>query len=166
MEEFGKELVALLPRLRRFARSLAGTADRADDLVQTACAKAIAAKATWQPGTRFDAWMFRIVRNAWVDGLRRDRTFANAGDDELEHLQGPGGEDAQLARLTLAAVLATIDQLPPDQREVLLLVAMEDFSYAEVAEMLDAPIGTVMSRLARARKKIASAAGIDRPSKR
>jgi RNA polymerase sigma-70 factor (ECF subfamily) len=164
---FGDELTALLPRLRRFSRSLTGSAEKADDLVQTACAKALAAQNSWTPGTRFDSWMFRITRNAWIDTIRRTRHEAvTAEDGELEQVPGSDGEDAQVARLTLNTVLAAIDQLPPDQREVLVLVTMEEFSYGEAAEMLGVPIGTVMSRLARAREKIATAAGIERKSKR
>lgn len=69
--DFAHELVALLPRLRRFARALAGSADRADDLVQSACERALRARDTFQPGTRLDAWMFRILRNVWIDAARR-----------------------------------------------------------------------------------------------
>lgn len=164
---FGDQLIALLPRLRRFARSLTGSAEKADDLVQTACAKALAAQLSWEPGTRFDAWMFRITRNAWIDTVRRYRyETVTAEEGEVEKVPGRDGEDAQIARLTLNTVMAAIDRLPADQREVLLLVVMEEFSYGEAAEMLGIPIGTVMSRLARAREKIAIAGGIERKAKR
>lgn len=164
---FGDQLIALLPRLRRFARSLTGSADKADELVQTACAKALAAQASWQPGTRFDSWMFRIARNAWIDEVRRNKIQASdAEEDEIERVPGLDGENAQIARLTLSTVMAAIDRLPPDQREVLVLVVMEEMSYAETADVLGVPTGTVMSRLARAREKIAAAAGIERRSRR
>jgi RNA polymerase sigma-70 factor (ECF subfamily) len=166
-QSFSEQLIAMLPRLRRFARSLTGSADKADELVQTACAKALAAKESWAPGTRFDSWMFRIARNAWIDTIRRSRHEAvTAGEGEIEQVAGTDGEDAQVARLTLNTVMAAIDRLPDDQREVLVLVVMEEFSYGEVADMLGIPIGTVMSRLARARVKIAAATGIDRTGKR
>ena len=163
----GPQLIAMLPRLRRFSRSLTGSADKADELVQTACAKALAAQASWQPGTRFDAWMFRITRNAWIDEVRRTRHGTVTADpEEIERVPGGGGEDAEVARLTLATVMGAIDRLPAEQREVLLLVVMEEFTYGEAAEVLGLPIGTVMSRLARAREKIAVAAGIERKAKR
>lgn len=164
---FGDQLIALLPRLRRLARSLTGSADKADELVQTACAKALAAQASWQPGTRFDSWLFRIARNAWIDEVRRNRIqVSDAEEDEIERVAGPGGEDAQVARMTLATVMEAIGRLPPEQREVLVLVVMEEMSYAEAAEVLGVPTGTVMSRLARAREKIAAAAGIERRPRR
>jgi RNA polymerase sigma-70 factor, ECF subfamily len=165
--EFKENLIALLPRLRRFARSLTGSADKADDLVQSASAKAIAAHASWASGTRFDSWMFRITRNAWIDGLRQQRRESIVDKDaDYDHIAGSDGEAATIARLTLKAALAAVDDLPPDQREVLTLVVMEEFSYAEAADVLGIPVGTVMSRLARAREKIAAATGIERKGQR
>lgn len=161
-DSFGQDLVALLPRLRRFAISLCGSAQRADDIVQSACAKALAARQSFQPGTRFDAWMFRIVRNCWIDDLRKskpDRSHVQAEDAGME--LATDGEAAVLSKLTLAKVMQTLDDLPRDQREVLVLVCVEDFSYADAADLLGVPIGTVMSRLARARSKIISKMGIE-----
>jgi RNA polymerase sigma-70 factor, ECF subfamily len=164
---FETQLIELLPRLRRFGRYLTGSAEKADELVQTACAKALAAKASWEPGTRFDSWMFRIARNAWIDEHRRLRHAPlQAEDGVIEQVAGIGGEDDEIARLTLQSVLAAVDLLPPEQREVLLLVVMEEQSYSEAAAVLGIPLGTVMSRLARARMKIAELAGIDRKAKR
>lgn len=166
-QSFGDQLVALLPRLRRFAISLAGSQERGDDLVQTACAKALSAKASYTDGTRFDAWMFRILRNAWIDSIRQQKQEAPATDPaDLEEILGEDGERAAVSRLTLQAVMGTIGELPAEQREVLMLVCVEDFSYGEAAEMLNVPIGTVMSRLARAREKISRATGIDPKSNR
>jgi len=148
---FRSQLVALLPRLRRFARGLTGSADRADNLVQASCERALARVEQWTPGTRLDSWMFRIVRTIWIDELRaravRDRVHEqeNLGErifDGVRHME---------ARLTVEAVREAVAHLSPEQREILLLIAVEGVSYKEAAEIMDVPIGTVMSRLARAR---------------
>ena len=160
---FGEQLIALLPRLRRFAISLTGARDRADDLVQTACARALAAQDSYADGTRFDSWMFRILRNCWIDGLRRQKIEGPQSDiADHDDLRGEDGEQSVMARMTLKTVMEAIGLLPEDQRDVLLLVCVEDFSYAETADMLGVPIGTVMSRLARAREKIMRATGIEK----
>lgn len=166
--DVGQQLIALLPRLRRFAISLGGTRDRADDLVQTACERALAHSKSFVPGTRFDAWVFRILRNAWIDTFRRGRLdrAADPIEDHEMKLVGAGGPAAMEARLTLQAVAGIIATLPDDQREVMLLVCVEEFTYAEAAEIAGIPIGTVMSRLARARAKLAERAGITSDGKR
>lgn len=157
----GDRLIAFLPNLRRFAISLCRSRDLADDLVQAACERALANQHRFEAGTRFDAWMFRILRNLWVDHVRRARTAGPTEDiSETRGLAGASGEREAEARLTLKSVASAIDELPHEQREVLVLVCVEDFSYKEVAEVLSIPIGTVMSRLARARKNLADAAGI------
>lgn len=145
------DLVALLPRLRRFARGLAGSLDAADDLVQAACERALANRQQWQPGTRLDSWMFRIVQNLWIDRLRADGRWRYAGADALDSLPANDMASAVEARIELAAVRRAIDALPDDQRAVLMQVTVDGRSYREAAEILDIPIGTVMSRLARAR---------------
>ena len=151
----GQELVALLPRLRRFALVLCRSQPLADDLVQGACERALANADRWMPGTRFDAWMFRILRNHWIDHLRRARAEGMAEDVTTQtQLIGDPGEGPILSRLVLSEVQRAIDGLPQDQREVLALVCGEDLSYREAAEILNVPIGTVMSRLARARRRL------------
>jgi RNA polymerase sigma-70 factor (ECF subfamily) len=119
------------------------------------------------PGTRFDAWVFRILRNAWIDTLRRGK-FERASEpiEDNDGLSGSAGEAAMEARLTLQAVADIIGTLPDEQREVLMLVCVEGFSYAEAAEIAQIPVGTVMSRLARARSKVAERAGITSDAKR
>lgn len=150
------QMIQILPRLRSFARSLARVPDQADDLVQQTCEKALRNLDGFTPGTRLDSWMFRIMRNAWIDTQRARRDTVPltdaAGDD------GPGvilpGEDGRrtvLARLQLSEVRGAIARLPEDQRSVLLLVCVEGIRYREVAEALEIPMGTVMSRLGRAR---------------
>ena len=154
-------LVAFLPNLRRFAISLCKSRDIADDLVQAACERALANEARFEPGTCFDAWMFRIVRNLWIDQIRKRTTAGEHVDvDEQHDLTGASGERDVEARLTLNSVGEAIAGLPDDQREVLVLVCVEELSYREAADVLDIPIGTVMSRLARARQNLAKTVGI------
>ncbi|OCP02689.1 MULTISPECIES: RNA polymerase sigma factor [unclassified Ensifer] len=161
---FGERLVAFLPNLRRFAISLCRSRDVADDLVQAACEKAIAASERFEEGTRFDAWMFRILRNLWIDQLRRQKTAGTTEEIEAQPaLAVPSGEAGAEARMALKSVAAAIDGLVPEQREVLMLTCVEELSYKEAADVLGIPIGTVMSRLARARKNLAEAAGIEPP---
>ena len=163
---FGEQLIAVLPRLRRFARGLAGTAAEADDLVQAACERALARAHQFQEGTRFDSWMFRIVQTIWIDQLRaRDVRKEDSGVAE-ERL----GSDAPVrrieARLALAEVRQAVERLPPEQRAVLMLVTVEGLSYKEAAEVAGVPVGTIMSRLARARvalhQQLAAGAGLRR----
>lgn len=105
--------------------------------------------------------MFRIVRNLWIDQYRRNRT-AGPRENIEDHpeLAGPRGEAEVLARIELGEVGQALDRLPPDQREVLVLVCIEEYSYKETAALLDLPVGTVMSRLARARKHLGNLLGI------
>lgn len=158
-QAFGQNIVALLPRLRAFARSLAGTRDAADDLVQATCERAFRAEAQFAPGTRLDSWLFRIMRNRWIDQHRARRPHLSLDDPELAPalaLESPAGADPE-ARMTLAAVRRAMDGLPEAQRSVLVLVCVQGLSYREAAEILEVPVGTVMSRLARARKAVAEA---------
>lgn len=148
---FRSQLVALLPRLRRFARGLAGSADRADDLVQAACERALARVEQWTPGTRLDSWMYRIVRTIWIDELRARAVRVRVHEQEDLSEQVVDGERNMEAKLTMEAVRGAVDLLPPEQRETLMLIAVEGVSYKEAADIMDIPIGTVMSRLARAR---------------
>lgn len=161
---FGERLVAFLPNLRRFAISLCRSRDVADDLVQAACEKALAGSERFEEGTRFDAWMFRILRNLWIDQLRRQKTAGPTEEIDVQaELAVPSGEAGAEARMTLKSVAAAIDDLVLEQREVLILTCVEELSYKEAAEVLGIPIGTVMSRLARARKNLAEATGIETP---
>lgn len=157
----GAQIIAFLPNMRRFGYSLTRTQDRADDLVQAACERALSSAGSFQPGTRFDAWIFRIMRNLWIDQVRRQKTAGPQDDiDERPDIMGVEGEREAHARLELSRVRQAILALPDDQREVIVLVCVEDLSYKDAAETLGIPIGTVMSRLARARKKLAEQDGI------
>ena len=152
-ETVSSQLVAFLPNLRRFAISLCRSRELADDLVQAACERAITSADSFSQGTRFDAWMFRILRNLWIDHLRRARTAGPHEDIEMAHdVSVPSGEAASHARMELMSVQAALEKLPDEQREVLVLVCVEDLSYRDAADILSIPIGTVMSRLARHEK--------------
>lgn len=160
-ENFEDAVVALLPNLRRFALSLCRNTHTADDLVQGTCEKAFANKSSFQPGTRLDAWLFRILRNLWIDRLRKDKNEGQAEDiDEMAEIPEGTGDPVAETQLLLRQVSDLITKLPQVQREVIMLVCVEDLSYKEAAETLDVPIGTVMSRLARARQEILRLAGI------
>ncbi|MEX0590574.1 MAG: RNA polymerase sigma factor [Xanthobacteraceae bacterium] len=151
-------MVALLPRLRAFAHALARSGDAADDLVQATCEKALRAADTWTPGTRLDSWMFRIMQNQWIDEKRRQRPQTSI-DEPGAGLQIAGEDGAKTAeaRLTLGSVRSLIGEMPEELRSVLVLVCVEDMSYRDAAEVLDVPVGTVMSRLARARRTLIEA---------
>jgi RNA polymerase sigma-70 factor (ECF subfamily) len=156
------ELISLLPRLRRFGVSLTRSMDRADDLVQAACERALRAEDQWQPGTRLDSWMFRIMRNLWIDEIRKAKTHGlQENVDDAFDLAGEDGVKTAEFRSETSAVEQAILRLPEEFRSVLVLVCIEDMSYREAAEVLDVPIGTVMSRLARARRNIASDLGLE-----
>lgn len=155
-DTMGPMLIAFLPTMRRFALSLTRSADAADDLVQAACERALVNAASFSPGSRFDAWMFRIIRNLWIDRLRRARTRAAVPVEEGEAVAGADGAALAEARLELSDTAAAILRLPDDQREVLTLVCVEGLSYAQAAEVMGTPVGTVMSRLARARVRLAA----------
>ena len=143
-------MIALLPRLRAFARSLARSPDAADDLVQATCERALRSIGAFEAGTRLDSWMFRIMRNLWIDTYRKAANEAPA-DTWIGDTAGEDGRRTTEANLMLASVRAAIMRLPEEQRSVLVLVCVEEMSYREAVDILDIPMGTVMSRLARAR---------------
>jgi RNA polymerase sigma-70 factor (ECF subfamily) len=155
---FSHQLVALLPKLRRFAYGLTGSVDEGDDLVQSACERALARAEQFEPGTRLHSWMYRIIQTIWIDRLRR-RKNREATVDLADLAEEPGG-DAEVeagARLDLADVRRAVDRLPAEQRAVLLLVSVDGLSYRDAAEVLEVPVGTVMSRLSRAREALGKA---------
>ncbi len=150
-----RQLVALLPRLRRFAYGLTGSVDEGDDLVQAACVRALSKLDQWQPGTRLDSWMFRIIQNLRIDGFRAKHARGREESvDALAMIEGEDGRATVEAALMLDRVRRIVADLPEDQRTALMLVAVDGLSYREAAEVLGVPIGTVTSRLARARLRI------------
>jgi RNA polymerase sigma-70 factor (ECF subfamily) len=149
------DIVAMLPRLRRFALALTGQMADADDIVQIAVERALMRLDQFQPGTKLDAWMLSIVRNAWIDEARartrRSRVFAPA---ELGERVGGGGEAPMQARLDAQDVWSAMTSLPQEQREAVALVCVEGLAYREAADALGVPIGTLTSRLARGREAL------------
>lgn len=151
------DLVAAIPRLRRYARVLEGDNARADDLTQDTLARAWEKQALWQAGTDLRAWMFTIMHNVFVNQralARRDARNVSLDDDmgsDAWHIPVRGN---QFARVELAELLRDVGRLPVEQREVLLLAAVEELRYEEIAATLAIPIGTVMSRLSRARERL------------
>lgn len=155
LRAFERELLTLLPRLRRFARALTRDGADADDLCQSALERALKARDQWQEGTRLDAWMYRIMRNCWIDEVRartrRGQTFV---PEEAGAAVGvPAHEDIE-RRAELHDVDRAMEALPAEQREVIALVLVEGFAYREAAEILDIPIGTLTSRLTRGRQAL------------
>jgi len=146
------DIAALLPRLRRFARSITFHREDADDVVQIAVERALTRAEQWQTGTRLDSWMFRIVKNAWIDEVRsrarRDQLFAP--EEEGEHV----GDDTAAAHQQRMAVEKAMSLLSEDHRMVIGLVLVDGLPYKEAAEVLDIPMGTLTSRLARAREAL------------
>jgi RNA polymerase sigma-70 factor, ECF subfamily len=153
----GRDIVGHLPRLRRFCRALTGTAADADDLAQAAVEKAMRNVERYEPGTNLDRWLITIAHNHWRDDRRSARVRAPHVDvDALVNVVGEDGAEDQMRRDTDAHVRAAVAALPDEQRQVVALVLVEGFAYREAAEMLGLPIGTVMSRLSRARAALAA----------
>ena len=146
------EIAALLPRLRRFGRTLARHREDADDLVQTAVERALGRTDQWQPGTRLDSWMFRIMQNAWIDEVRARSRYQQTFVDEAlgEHV----GVSTTEAHIDAIAVRKAVSKLGDEQRAAVALVLVEGLPYKEAAEVLGIPIGTLTSRLARARESL------------
>ena len=151
---FHDELVSLIPALRRFARALCGDPALADDLTQDCVERALAKSHLYDPARPLKAWLFAILRNIFISGLRRNvRAAVVKNLDQLAP-----GEDAvppsQESHAGVRDIADALAQLPDAHREAILLVALEDMSYRDVAEIAGVPIGTVMSRLSRARANL------------
>lgn len=136
--------------LRRYALVLTRKPDEAEDLVQETLTRAIAAAHTWQPGTDLRVWLFRILHNAHISNLRKQKVRTEA---QIE-LPDPVIEPNQTHRVELQQVLEALEQLPEHQRQPIMLIAIEDMSYADAARTLDVPLGTFMSRLGRGREAL------------
>lgn len=148
---FHREIVQLLPRLRRLARSLARDAADADDLVQIALERALARQDQWSPGTRLDSWTFRIMKNAWIDETRnRSRWGRVLAPPEAGSVVADGAASVE-TRLEARSAVEALAQLPEEQRLAVALVLVDGLSYREAAEVLEVPIGTLTSRLVRGR---------------
>ncbi|ALH79335.1 RNA polymerase sigma factor [Sphingopyxis macrogoltabida] len=152
---FEEQLIELLPRLRRFARGLVREASDADDLCQGAIERALKSQGQWQQGTRLDSWMYRIIRNLWIDERRAAgrRGVHTPIDDAVTQVAGDGAAEVEVGALR-GDVDGAMARLPDEQREVVMLVLVEGYAYREAAEILEVPVGTVTSRLARGRETL------------
>jgi RNA polymerase sigma-70 factor (ECF subfamily) len=162
--EEGEQIVALIPRLRRYARALTGNAEQADDLVQDCLERGLSRFHLWRRGSDLRAWLFTIMHNLHVNNLRRARIRPDAAvlpDWDATGAVLPLQEDI----VALRSIVAALGQLPDEQREVILLVGLEEMSYREAAAALGIPIGTVMSRLARGRERLRQLTGSSEPSR-
>ncbi|MGE8588608.1 MAG: RNA polymerase sigma factor [Alcaligenes sp.] len=147
-------ILACIPSLRRYARGLTGDPHRADDLVQDTLERAWSRYSRWQKRGELRAWMFGIMHNHFIDGVRANNRRADqTAPGDLPDVPVRATQTDQLEVRDLDRCLQA---LPPEQREVLLLICVEDLSYQDTARVLDVPIGTVMSRLSRAREKLAA----------
>ncbi len=154
LETIRMRMTAALPRLRRFALSLANNPADADDLVQDTVERALRNLHKWKPDTKLESWMFRIAQNLWIDRTRARKVRAA---EPLEgHDVALDGARAAEARLTFADTARALRQLPEEQRVVVALILIDGIAYREAAEILGVPIGTVTSRLARAREALAA----------
>jgi RNA polymerase sigma-70 factor (ECF subfamily) len=158
------DLPLLLPRLWRFALRLAGDRHDAEDLVQHACVRALERRHQLQPGTSTLSWMFSIVHSVWLNELRarqiRGRGSMQWSEELVETVAAPAPCNPEMY-VHRQQIISAVERLPDAQRTVMLLVAVEGLSYREAATVLDVPIGTVMSRLARARLTIGESFGTD-----
>jgi RNA polymerase sigma-70 factor (ECF subfamily) len=155
-DQFKSEMINLLPRLRRFALSLTKSRPDADDLVQDACTNALQKWQQYDPSQPLDRWMFRVVRNLWISEIRKRKVRHGTGqipaEDAAELRIESNADDA----LTAQQVLGKVSDLDQQLSEPLMLVCAEGYSYKEASELLGIPIGTVMSRIHRARKLLVS----------
>ena len=158
MQEFLDEIELCVPALRRYARALTRNPDRADDLVQDCIERAIRKQALWKPTGPLKAWLFRILLNLYRNELRTSRRRGDHVPVETLLVE-PAVAPSQPGRIALSEMARAIDTLAAEQREALLLVVLEGMSYAEAAEAIGIPIGTLMSRLGRARAALRTLTG-------
>jgi RNA polymerase sigma-70 factor (ECF subfamily) len=152
VENVQEQIVALLPRLRRFARNLVRNPDDADDVVQIAVERALLRLDQWRSDARLDSWLFKILRNAWIDEVRaRARRAKVLMPEEAGEQVGEATMEREIDRWSAETALA---RLPEDQRLAVSLVLIEGLSYKDAAEVLDVPLGTLTSRLARGREAL------------
>lgn len=151
MQDESAQLVACIPRLRRYARALIGDRTGADDLVQDTMERGWNKLSSWRRGSDMRAWLFGIMHNLHVDQIRKPSVATVALDDDTPM---PSFNAPQTDRLEIRDMESALKMLPAEQREILLLVALEEMTYEEVAAALRIPVGTVMSRLSRARERL------------
>lgn len=150
-QDFRDGLAELLPRMWRFAVMLTRNRERADDLLQSACERALSRHRQYRPGTRMDSWMYSIVHSIWKNDIRRENSRRDLLAQMPDTAQAVDGERIATGKIFLSEVLSLVETLPEQQASALLLVYVDGLSYDEAASVLDIPVGTLMSRLARAR---------------
>lgn len=162
-DDLPAELTKLLPNLRAFARSLCGSADRADDLVQETLVKAWQNRASFAEGSNLKAWLFTILRNCFISERRKKRHEVEDGDGHLAASVGIAG--AQHSHMDLLDFSKAFECLPDDQREALILIGAEGFAYEEAAMMCGCAVGTMKSRVNRARTRLAAMLEVKEPKR-
>ncbi len=156
-QEISKGIPSLYPRLWRYCLALTSNPERANDLAQSTCLKALEKAEQFEQGTHLDRWMFRIAQRLWINELRSDAVRRGGGLVTIDEIELPDTKNSdQETNLFARQVLMKVMELPEAQRMTVMLVYVEGFSYQEASEILDIPIGTVMSRLATSRQKLAS----------
>ncbi len=155
--DFSAAIIAAIPALRAFGRSLTGNADRADDLVQETMVKAWRCQDSYQPGTNIRAWLHTILRNEFYTQIRKRRREVEDANGQHARMVAVAG--AQEDHLNIADMRIALAQLPEDQREAIILVGASGFSYQEAAVICGVAVGTVKSRVSRAREKLAAILG-------
>ncbi len=164
-EEIREALPDLYPRLWRFCIALTGSPDDASDLAQATTTRALEKAGQYKTGTHLDRWLFVMARRVWLNELRREKFRQGQGLVPVEDTPIPDEKADTEANIFAREVLSEMTKLPEAQRETVFLVYVEGFAYKEAAEMLDIPIGTVMSRLAAARKRLNERLGESNPEK-
>lgn len=154
---FQQQLLQTLPAIRRYCLSLTGHPSNADDLLQATVERALSRWQQYQPDTHFDRWLYRLCRNLWIDSMRREKSTDTLTDEHEQLLSGYDTAARHEASATLQRVQERMQQLNESLRTVLYLVAVEGRSYQEAADIMDVPVGTIMSRLSRARQQLSQA---------
>lgn len=158
--DLSEQLVELIPRMRRFAAGLCGSTDRGDELVQAACERLLRNKDQLRTDTRLDSWLFQVIRNLHIDGIRaqnvRDRSSREMQQSAELHVVNSSPMESHMM---LHEIEAAMRQLSDEHRTILMLICVEGLSYKESANLLQVPIGTVTSRLVRARKALIAKLG-------
>lgn len=158
--DLSEQLIELIPRMRRFATGLSGSIDRADELVQAACERLLRRKNDLRADTRLDSWLYQVIRNLHIDGIRA-QSVRDRGAEEIRRTSQlyAVGRNPMEGKLRLGEVNQAMQALSEEHRAALMLICVEGLSYREAAEVLDVPMGTVTSRLVRARKALIALLG-------
>jgi RNA polymerase sigma-70 factor (ECF subfamily) len=164
MNDKRRAIVAELPRLRRYARALMRDPDAADDLVQDCMERALLRLDNWQTGESPRRWLFTVMHHLFVDQMRKAGRRLEAHQTAARELDEPAAEPSQMEALATREVVDALQELAPERREAIVLVAVEGMSYAEAATLLGIPTGTLMSRIARGREDLRNA--LDRAKRR